>query len=120
MTHDEFRAMALSLPRAEEGSHFESADFRVRNKIFACLRPADDPRGVKGVLKLSPGDQEMFCQTAPGVFAPIPNAWGVKGWTHVTLDGADAEHVRHAMEIAWKVVAPKQLRLQGETSSTTS
>jgi predicted DNA-binding protein (MmcQ/YjbR family) len=31
------RQLALSLPEAEEKSHFEKPDFRVKNKVFAVL-----------------------------------------------------------------------------------
>jgi predicted DNA-binding protein (MmcQ/YjbR family) len=41
MTADEFRALALSFPQAVEGSHFDTADFRVGKKIFATLRESD-------------------------------------------------------------------------------
>ena len=51
MEQDEFRALALTFPEAVESSHFDTADFRVRNKIFATLREADG----RAVLKLSPG-----------------------------------------------------------------
>ena len=53
MTADEFRAMALSFPEAGEGSHFDTADFRVGKKIFATLRESDG----RAVLKLSPDER---------------------------------------------------------------
>lgn len=105
MTPDDFRRMALGFPEAAEGSHFESVDFRVRNKIFACFRPAEG----RGALKLSPGDQQMLCEAAPATFAPIPNAWGAKGRTHVRPEEAEPGSVRHAMAMAWRSVAPKRL-----------
>jgi hypothetical protein len=105
MTADEFRALALSFPQAVESSHFDTADFRVGGKIFATLREAEG----RAVLKLSPGDQLLFMETAPGQFAPVDGGWGLKGWTHVILDQAHEATVRHAMTIAWKSVAPKNL-----------
>ena len=41
MQQEEFRALALTFREAVESSHFETADFRVRGKIFATLREAD-------------------------------------------------------------------------------
>ena len=37
MTQDDIRALALSLPLAEEHPHFDRASFRVKGKIFATL-----------------------------------------------------------------------------------
>lgn len=105
MQHDDFRALALTFPEAVESSHFDTADFRVRNKIFATLREADG----RAVLKLSPDEQQLLIATSPGLFEPIKGAWGLKGWTRVVLDRADAETVRHAMGMAWRSVAPKKL-----------
>ena len=105
MQQDEFRALALRFPEAVESSHFDTADFRVRNKIFATLREVDG----RAVLKLSPDEQQLVMATSPGMFEAIKNSWGLKGWTRVVLDHADAETVRHAMTMAWRSVAPKKL-----------
>jgi hypothetical protein len=105
MTADEFRALALSFPQAAEGSHFDTADFRVGKKIFATLRESDG----RTVLKLSPDEQQLLKETGGGIFVPIKGSWGLKGWTQIMLDRADAETVRHAMAFAWKSVAPKKL-----------
>jgi hypothetical protein len=105
MTADEFRALALSFPQAVEGSHFDTADFRVGKKIFATLRESDGG----AVLKLSPDEQQLLMETGRGIFVPIKGSWGLKGWTQIILEQADAETVRHAMAFAWKSVAPKKL-----------
>jgi hypothetical protein len=103
MTADEFRALALSFPESAEGSHFDTADFRVAGKIFATLRPSDN----RAVLKLTPDQQRLFLETSSAMFRPVKGSWGEKGWTEALLDQADAESVRHVMAIAWKSVAPK-------------
>ena len=105
MTGDEFRALALTFPEAVEAGHFDTADFRVRGKIFATLRAAD----CRAVLKLSPDEQQLLMATSPGQFEPVNGSWGLKGWTRVLLDHADEATVRHAMGFAWKSVAPKGL-----------
>ena len=105
MEQDEFREMALTFLEAVESSHFDTADFRVRGKIFATLRGADG----RAVLKLSPDGQQLAMATSPGMFEPVGGAWGQKGWTRVELDRADAETVRHVMGMAWRSVAPKKL-----------
>lgn len=105
MQEHEFRALALSFPEAVESGHFDVADFRVRNKIFATLRQADG----RAVVKLSPDEQQLVMATSPGMFEPIAGSWGQKGWTRVALDRADAETVGHAMGMAWRSVAPRKL-----------
>jgi hypothetical protein len=105
MTADEFRALALAFPEATEGSHFDTADFRVGKKIFATLRESDG----RAVLKLSPDEQQLLMETGAGTFTRVKGSWGLKGWTQITLERADAETVRHAMAFAWKSVAPKKL-----------
>jgi hypothetical protein len=105
ITQAEYRALALSMPEAVESSHFESADFRVRNKIFATLRERDG----HAVVKLTPDEQRLMTETMPGILASIPGGWGLKGWTRLRLDTASAEEARHVLMIAWRNVAPKKL-----------
>ncbi len=102
---DEFRALALSLPEATEGSHFETADFRVRNKIFATLRESDG----RAVVKLTPDEQRLMAETMGGLLAPIPGGWGHKGWTRLDLDMASSEEALHVLTTAWRNAAPKKL-----------
>ena len=104
MQQADFRALALAFPGAVEASHFNVADFRVRNRIFATLREMDG----RAVLKLSPDQQQLLMETSPGIFEPIKGSWGRKGWTRVDLDRADTDTVRHAMTISWRSVAPKR------------
>lgn len=106
LTQDEYRGLALSMPEAAEGSHFENADFRVRGKIFATLRASDG----RAVLKLEPDQQSLLMEANPGLFEPVPGSWGMKGWTVLKLDCAEADIARHAMTLAWRNVAPKRLR----------
>ncbi|WP_137113768.1 MULTISPECIES: MmcQ/YjbR family DNA-binding protein [Mesorhizobium] len=102
MTPQAYCEIALSMPEAEQSSHFDVTDFRIRNKIFATLRAADS----RAVIKLTPADQKLLIETSSTAFSPIKGSWGLKGWTLVHLDRADADVVRHAIAIAWRTVAP--------------
>lgn len=106
ISQDEYRALALSLPEAVESSHFESADFRVRNRIFATLRERDG----HAVVKLTPDEQRLMVETMPGILAAIPGGWGLKGWTRLDLAAASLEDARHVLAVAWRNVAPKKLQ----------
>ena len=50
-----------------------------------------------------------MCEAEPAMFAPVPGAWGGKGWTHVILAAADESALRSALTAAWRNVAPRRL-----------
>jgi hypothetical protein len=100
-----YRALALSLPHATEGSHFEAVDFRVANKIFATWR--EDKQ--QAVVKLTPDDQALMLETMPGVVLRLPGGWGLKGWSILDLAAAGEDEALHVLTLAWRTVAPKKL-----------
>jgi hypothetical protein len=55
MTEDEARDALLSFEGAVEGSHHGHPDFRVRNKIFATLRPGQSRAVLRLPLELAEG-----------------------------------------------------------------
>lgn len=110
MTIDEFRKMALELPASSESAHMGHPDFRVRNKIFATIRPDEG----WGMVKLTPGQQDMFVKSEPQVFVPVKGGWGRRGATYVVLRAAKKRSVRNALAAAWRNVAPKLLAEQFE------
>ncbi len=76
MTINEFRKMALEIPKAVEQSHMNHPDFRVAGKIFASLSAPDENWGM---VKLTPEQQRGFIEKAPEVFRPCSGAWGRAG-----------------------------------------
>src|SRR5689334_1213018 len=106
MTKDDLQRLALALPGAEEKSHFDKADFRVRNKIFASLM-----NEATGVIKLLPEQQQMMAEAEPRVFQPLAGGWGRKGWTKIILAHADEITLKSALQTAWRNVAPKNLKI---------
>jgi hypothetical protein len=99
MMKDDLRRLALALPRVEEKSHFDKADFRVKNKIFVSLK--DD---ATGVVKLTLEDQRVMMDAEPKIFQPIPGGWGRKGWTKIVLANADEVTLKSALQTAWQTV----------------
>src|SRR5689334_9832511 len=99
------RKAALALPEAEEKSHFEKPDFRVKKKIFAVLHL--DKKAM--VLKLTPIDQDVFCSFDKEIIYPIPGGWGKQGWTFVNLNKIKKSMFDDALTVAWKTVAGKKL-----------
>ena len=104
ITSAQFRVQALSLPQAEEKSHFGKADFRVRNKIFAGFT-ADGAAYVK----LTPDQQELICAAGPAV-SQIKGGWGRQGWTQIDLMRVDQALLQSLLLTAWRNVAPKSLK----------
>jgi hypothetical protein len=99
MTAADFRRLALALPDATEGSHFNHADFRVANKIFATLGLEKEGYGV---LLLTPDQQAGMVQDAPEVFSPVPGGWGRNGSTRVHLVSVVEDILAAALRTAWQ------------------
>jgi hypothetical protein len=98
MTADRFRALALDLQDAVEGVHMGHADFRVNGRIFASL----DRDEQRGVVKLSPAQQQTLVREYRGMFEPAAGAWGRQGYTTVHLVAATVPVVRGALLLAWQ------------------
>ncbi len=103
MKLDDVRALALSLPEAQEVDHFGKPSFRVRGKIFATLWVKEE----RAVLKLSLEEQDSLSQAQPTIFAVTP--WGHQGWTSVELARVDAALFKELLLGAWRRVAPKRV-----------
>lgn len=99
----DLRRVAMSLEGTTEAPHFDRAAFKV-SRIYATLA-AD---GLTANLGLTSDEQEFKVMMAPQAFAPIPNAWGRKGWTTMTLAAVDEAELRAALEMAWQHALPKR------------
>ncbi len=87
-------------------------DFRVGvvggkgGRIFASL--FGGPEGEeRGMVKVTPEEQEELVGAHPGVFEPCAGAWGRQGCTAVRLEAARVGIVRGAMESAWRAASAK-------------
>ena len=96
-----FRRIALGMKDATEGAHMNHPDFRVHGRIFATLHPDK----TRGMVKLSPEQQQEFIARDGSAFAPENGAWGRQGCTAVRLDAVDAETLGEAMTLAWQNIA---------------
>ena len=99
-----FRGLALSFPEATEAAHFDKAAFKVK-KIFATL----DEGARCACLKLSPADQSSFCSFDKRVIYPVPNKWGMQGWTMINLAAVKKSMLLDALTSAYIETAPKKL-----------
>jgi hypothetical protein len=107
---NDFRRIALAMDGASEGSHMAHPDFRVNGRVFATIYP-DDKRGM---VQLTPAQQQTFMGANPSVFEPASGAWGRGGSTTVHLAKVDTETLGEAMTLAWQnavnKAAPKKRR----------
>ena len=115
MTPNQFRRIALGMYGAVEGSHMAHPDFRANGRIFATLYP-DNKRGM---VNLTPEDQERFMREDPAAFEPASGAWGRQGCTTVILASADESLVGEAMTLAWQNSGAKPSPRQRKAKRTT-
>ena len=107
MTPQQFRKIALSLPDTFESEHMGHPDFRVGGKIFASLgAPSTD----WGMVKLTPEQQQTFCDADSDAFQPCNGGWGRQGCTNVRLSAANTTVVRSALNLAIENVVASQPR----------
>jgi predicted DNA-binding protein (MmcQ/YjbR family) len=101
MTSAQFRSLALSFPGTEENPHFDRAAFKVIGKrIFATLH---EESGTAN-LKLSPVDQSVFCDLGKKNAYPVPNKWGLQGWTTFELKSISKALMQDALNTAYQDV----------------
>lgn len=111
-----FRTIALAMPGAIEKEHWSRPSFAAPGKgkrrggagpIFAVLWPDDG----KAVLKLTLEQQEEVIAAKPGMYEPVPGAWGARGYTLIRLKGkgaAGAAEVKRGVGMAWGNAVPTQ------------
>lgn len=99
MTIPEFRNMALSFPGTVENPHFDRRAFKIINKrIFVTLH---EESGTAN-FKFSETDQPIFCSFDKNAVYPVPNKWGLHGWTTFELKKVPKELVLDALDTAYK------------------
>jgi hypothetical protein len=115
-TPDDFRRIALGLPKAYEDTHRRRAAFRVEARIFGLLG-ADGPSSLfdglesrqVAVVKLEREHQLNLAAAYPDAVRPA-ETYGHHGWTYVTLDRIEAADLETVVYFAWANVAPKRVR----------
>ena len=107
MNAADFRRIALSLEAVEEYSHAGLPAFRAGGRKFASL--AAQAEGY-GNLMLTPEQQAVFVEEAPGIFLPIPGGFGKMGHTHIRLAAAGEDVLTGALRTAWKLRMDKNAK----------
>jgi hypothetical protein len=99
----DFRRIVLGMEGAFEGAHMGHPDFRAHGRIFATLNAEE----TRGVVMLTPDQQQTFLADHPAIFEPAAGAWGRSGSTWVNLDAADEDTMGEAVTLAWQNAAAK-------------
>lgn len=100
------RRLALELPDAEERETWETATFRVRNKIFVMF--AEHERELW--IKSTHDEQHALTSMDPDTFF-VPPYVGPSGWVGIRLDAKpDWDVVADLLRDAYRLTAPKKLR----------
>ena len=102
-TTDSFRKLALSFPGVEELPHFEKTSFRINKKIFATMNEKEN----RATVKLSENDQHIFCLNDRSIVYPVPNKWGLQGWTNIELTKIKKRLLTQILKSSFKEVASK-------------
>ena len=91
-----FRKRALAMHGVSEVRHFARRAYR-RRVIFASLAPD----GRTANLRLPPERQADLAERFPHALASVPNKWGERGWTTLTLRHAEPSEVEYLLKIAF-------------------
>jgi hypothetical protein len=103
VTPEMARAIALSLPQAEEGSHYGTPAFRVRGRLFARLRE-DGTMAVR----VDRGYRDVLVNAGPDRFFVTPHYQDYP-WMLVRLEAVGPQELDDLLADAWAEVAPKRL-----------
>lgn len=93
----EARKLAMAFPETVEMPHFEKTSFRAgkKKKIFMTMNVKEQT----AVLGLSPEDQSVFILDS--AIKPVPNKWGLQGWTIVELKKVKKSLFKDALNCAY-------------------
>lgn len=96
-----FKQLALSFNGTEEAPHFDRRAFKITGrKIFATLLEKD----MTANLVLTPADQSVYCLVQKTAIYPVPNKWGLQGWTTFDLKSLPVDIVADALLAAYNGV----------------
>ena len=100
MSLEEFKELALSFQGTMEHPHFERTAFKVEGRrIFATLHEESESANI--VLSLP--EQELFCALDKDIY-PVPNKWGLRGWTTFDLNRTEYSTILEALNSAYQEV----------------
>lgn len=101
---DTLRKIALALPEVTEKETWDTATFRVNDKVLAIL----SGDGASVSIKATHEDQDALVTLQPDVFS-VARYTGRFGWVSAKLSLVDPDHLADLLKSAWLRTAPKRL-----------
>ncbi len=99
-----FKQIALSFEGTEAKPHFNRTAFKVTGKrIFATLLEEEETANI--VLSIT--DEQIYCSFDKKAVYPVPNKWGLHGWTTFELSKVTVELISDALLTAYNDVINK-------------
>ena len=99
-----FKQIALSFEGTEARPHFNRTAFKVINRrTFATLLEEDESANI--VLSIT--DQQIYCSFDKKAVYPVPNKFGLHGWTTFELQKVPVELISDALLTAYNDVINK-------------
>jgi hypothetical protein len=99
-----FKQIALSFEGTEARPHFNRTAFKVTGRrIFATLLEEDESANI--VLSIT--DQQVYCSFDKNAVYPVPNKFGLHGWTTFELSKLPVELISDALLTAYNDVINK-------------
>ncbi len=96
-----FKKIALSFQGTEERLHFDRIAFKVRDrKIFATLHEKSQTANII----FSKNDQSVYCSFDETAVYPVPNKFGLQGWTTFELKKVPIELISDALVTAYRII----------------
>jgi hypothetical protein len=101
------RAIAGSLPGAEESTTYGQPAFKVGGKLFAWMSPSREAEGALA-LRVDPGEKPLLVESAPDVYFSTPH-YERHPIVLVHLDRIGRDELQERIEESWLLRAPKRL-----------
>src|SRR4029077_15712538 len=107
------RRICSAMPGASEKLSHGEPTFFVAKKVFAMFDNNHHNDGHIAVwIPAPPGLQAMLINASPKTYFRPPYV-GVRGWVGIELDGISDEELAAHIREAWRLVAPKKLKMAG-------
>lgn len=101
VTLESCKSIVLSFPETAEQPHFEKISIRINKKIFITL----DSKKQIATVKLTTKSQDLFSLFDTKIVYPVPNKWGLQGWTIVELSLIESDFLSEIIKEAFQTVS---------------
>jgi hypothetical protein len=108
------RRICAAMPETTEKLSHGEPTFFVRKKVFTMFANSHHNDGHIAVwIPAPPGLQAMLIHQSPEAYFRPPYV-GVRGWVGIELGCIGDEELASHIREAWRLVAPKKLKMAGE------